>query len=108
MSEADGQVQVAFVILTKPTDPTSLFTTDLGDGRTAVCVFSEAHHALLFAKNAQGIDPTGMSPMDPMKLRQAIEARKLAGATHVLLNPSAGAGEASALEIDEFLSSIKV
>jgi len=106
MSAPDDQVYRAFVILTKPTDPTSIFTTDLGEGRIGMCVFSRPHNALLFGKNAQGIDPSGVSQLDAEALRRGVETCKQKGATHVLLDPSFGAGGAEAIEIDEFLSTI--
>lgn len=107
MSDTNDQTQLLYVILTQPTDPMSIFTTDLGDGRIAACVFTQPHDALLFGKNAQGIDATNMSPMDAKRLREAMEVRKRAGATHVLLDPSAASGGANAIEMDEFISSLR-
>lgn len=106
MSAPDDQANSAYVILTKPTDPTSIFTTNLGEGPIGMCVFSQPHNALLFGKNAQGIDPSGVSQLDAEALRRGVETCKREGATQVLLDPSFGAGGAEAVEIDEFLSTI--
>lgn len=108
MSDTNAGSRIMYVILSEPTDPMSIFTTDLGDGRIAACVFSQSHHALLFGKNAQGIDPTDMAPMDAKVLCEALEDRKRAGTTHVLLDPSAASGGPNAIAIDEFMTSIKV
>lgn len=109
MSETFSSFQELFVILPRPPAATaSLFTTDLGDGRIAVCVFSHREHAMLFAMNAQGLDVSGVAPITGEKLREALATEKRNGATHVLLDPSAGSGFADAIAIEAFLARIAV
>lgn len=63
---------------------------------------------MLFAMNAQGLDTTNVSPIDSATLREELEARKRAGAMHVLLDPSAGAGAADGIDIEEFIATMEI
>lgn len=108
MPESNAAATAAYVVLLQPTDPTSLFTTELGEGRIAACIFSQLHQAMQFVKNAHGLAGVGITPMDVETLHHALEVRKRDGVTHVLLDPSAASGPSRADEIDEFMSSLKV
>lgn len=108
ISETAATVQELFVILKSPNDPASIFTMNLGEGRVAACVFSRPEHAMLFAMNAQGLDATGVTSIAGTTLREDHKAGKLAGVTHVLLDPSAGAGATDGTDIDEFIAKFAV
>lgn len=107
MRAISNPVSSAYVILTDSADPSSIFTTDLGNGRIAACVFSQMHYALQFGKNAHGLAGVHITPLDVKMLRRALESRRSDGVTHVLFDPSAGSGASLADGIDEFISLLK-
>ena len=108
MSDIENPFQIVFVILTKSTDPTSYFAVEMGERRIGICVFTQRVHAMQFEKNAQGLWRDAVTPVGAEALIEALKAKRLEGATHVLIDPSASSGTSDATDIDEYMSSIQV